>query len=61
MVIAALIGFCFSSQFVTIKFMEVQFYVALIGLAILRLEAGGAATDWVPVWRGDVRRRRAGA
>jgi probable O-glycosylation ligase (exosortase A-associated) len=37
MVIAALFGFAVSAQFVTIKMMEVQFYIALIGLGVLRL------------------------
>jgi len=61
MVIAALIGFCFASQFVTIKFMEVQFYVALVGLAVLRLETGHEVTGRVPCWGRGIRRRTAGA
>src|SRR5262249_19645874 len=39
MVIASLTGFVVAAQFVTIKFLEVPFYVVLLGCGVLRLTA----------------------
>jgi probable O-glycosylation ligase (exosortase A-associated) len=39
MVIAALIGFAVSAQFVSVKMMEVPYYITLIGLGVLKLSS----------------------
>jgi probable O-glycosylation ligase (exosortase A-associated) len=47
MVVASLIGFAVSAQFVSLKGLEVPFYVVLIGAAVLKLCSGptGSLTD----------------
>jgi O-antigen ligase len=42
MVIAALVGFAVSAQFVSLTTLEVPYYIALIGAAVLRLSSGQA-------------------
>jgi probable O-glycosylation ligase (exosortase A-associated) len=45
MVIAALVGFAVSAQFVSLTTLEVPYYVALIGAAVLKLESTAASED----------------
>jgi O-antigen ligase len=59
MVIASLIGFVIAAQFVTIKYLEVPLYVALLGAGVLRLVSeaqtrAAAGQVWAPVWSGTV-------
>jgi O-antigen ligase len=59
MVIASLTGFVVAAQFVTIKYLEVPLYVALLGACVLRLVSDGQARAvvagaWAPAWSGSV-------
>src|SRR5262249_2638139 len=66
MVVAALVGFAVAAQFVSLRGLEVPFYVAVIGAAVLKLcsarvgepwEGGEWGDEWVrpaeasPSWR----------
>ncbi len=42
MIIAALIGFSVSAQFVSLKYLEVPYYVAMLGAAVVKLCPSGA-------------------
>jgi hypothetical protein len=66
MVIASLIGFTIAAQFVTIKYLEVPLYVALLGAGVLRLvseaqthAAGAVACE--PAWDGNAAGQQAAA
>src|SRR5262245_35448297 len=49
MVIASLFGFVIAAQFVTIKYLEVPFYVALIGAGVLKMTESASAV-WEPAY-----------
>src|SRR5262245_34966266 len=66
MIVASLFGFVIAAQFVTIKYLETPFYVALAGAALLKLLPATAparasrpaeAHPWRPNWGPAVRRR----
>jgi O-antigen ligase len=60
MVIASLIGFCVSAQFVSVVGLEIPYYVALLGVGALKVESARAAqlvSDESEQWFG----RRFGA
>ena len=60
MVIASLFGFVIAAQFVTIKYLEVPFYVALVGAGTLMLSRPAPAA-WKPAVPPPPRVRRRGA
>lgn len=60
MVISSLVGFVIAAQFVTIKYLEVPFYVALVGAGVLML-AQPAPVAWQPAFPPPQRRRAARA
>ena len=49
MVIASLFGFVIAAQFVTIKHLEIPYYVALVGVGVLSLPVPEAPRG-PPVW-----------
>jgi hypothetical protein len=59
MVIASLFGFVIAAQFVTIKYLEIPYYVALLGVATLILlpqqrpawRPGWSTPGWRSTWR----------
>lgn len=53
MVVASLVGFCISAQFVTIKYLEVPFYIAMMGAAILMLNREQKKKEPAPLIRGE--------
>ena len=58
MVIASLFGFVIAAQFVTIKYLEVPFYVALIGAGTLMLSRPAPVTTWKPALAAQAARLR---
>jgi probable O-glycosylation ligase (exosortase A-associated) len=54
MVIAALVGFCISAQFVSVKYLEHPYYVVLIGAALLKLSTASSEDEWTPEYGNAV-------